>query len=160
MPDRSSDGLLKDFRFCDCSNIKGIVLLFAAWPEQVCVFRLADCNYVSADISLNDQSEASIQVTWPVLTNQRPDREGHWTAVWSQCPAALHSGPAVSWDMQHQHPASDWSSGPDTGLWLADTQTLMDITISQSEQEECLPGLFSSFPGEMKTERDWGNPWL
>ena len=117
---------------------------------------LPDCSHV---VCRHVTELANHKPGLPQVTNKHPDREGHWTAVWSQCPAVLHSEPAVSWDM-HQDSASDWPADLHTGLLLVEAQTLIDITISLSEQEECLLGLFPSFPGEMKTERDWGNPWL
>ena len=138
VPDRSNDWLLKDFRFCDCSNITGIVLLFAAWPEQVCVFRLAYCNYVSADISLNDQSEAR---TGP--GDQSEARQGGTlncslesvpcSAAFRACSQLRHAPtPGLSlvtgpryWPLTGRHPDTDghhditiWTRGMSAGIIL------------------------------------------
>ena len=108
---------------------------------------------------ITGQSEVSI-----VLIDQSKARRGggHWTAVWSQCPAAvLHSGSVVSWDMQQ---ASDWSTQVTWSLLASDWPAAIWIQASDwltlrhwwtswyHNLEECLV-LFSSFPCEMKTER-------
>ena len=105
---------------------------------------------------------------WPIASQTGRDTElQSGVSALQSCIPSLQSAETCSqtWPLIGQStciPASDWSAILHTGLLLAEAQTLINITISQSEQEECLLGLFSSFPGEMKTERErlWGNPWL
>ena len=115
----------------DIISIDNRTLLFAAWLEQVWLLQSCSLHSQSeARIAHNDQSEFSNQIMWPAATNQRPDRAGdtELQSGVSALQSALHSGPAVSWDMQQESRpligqqvgilASDWSMRLDTGLPL------------------------------------------
>ena len=93
------------------------------------------CRYLLPGAVCYDQSEASIEVTWSVLTNQRPVfRPGAVCCYYSECPAhksifSVHCG-NLGWHHLHQ------SLG---GFWiLKQSKWILEISRNVTQQYICV----------------------